>query len=421
MQIFSIKEFWPEKELSPADEPNGVSKDSLPPAIIKVVGSGSGGTNAINHMIRSGLSGVEFIAVNTDKQHLSEMSEAEIKLHIGSKLTGGRGAGGDPSKGEDAANEDRELISDTVQGADMVVVATGMGGGTGTGSIPVIAKIAKDQGALTIGVVTTPFEVEGQEKMKIAEEGIKRLRESVDTLIIIPNENLFKMIDRKTSVRQTFKYADDILYQAVKGISDLITKTGLINTDFADVESTMKGQGDAHLGIGVGCGDSRAIDAANNAIDNPLLEDITIEGATRLLVNIAGPEEIPMAEVREILNTIRAKVGADAKLKFGITFDPELEENVKVTVIATGFHNRHAASARSGETTKKSEAADIVIDYKRFDEMRGGREKRYNDNYVGIAKSRDFHDNLEVPTAIRKYNPEADDYYGKAVVGGRDI
>ena len=417
MQIFSIREFEPKKELIPEDGPNSVSQGALPPAIIKVVGSGSGGTNAINHMIRSGLDGVEFIAVNTDKQHLNEMSEAEIKLHIGSKLTGGRGAGGDPSKGEDAANEDRELISDHVYGADMVVVATGMGGGTGTGSIPVIAKIAKDSGALTIGVVTTPFEVEGHEKMKIAEDGIKKLRESVDTLIIIPNENLFKMIDRKTSVRETFRYADDILYQAVKGIADLITKTGLINTDFADVESTMKGQGDAHLGIGVGCGDTRAIDAANNAIDNPLLEDVSIEGATRLLVNIAGPEEIPMAEVREILNTIRAKVGADTKLKFGITFDPELGENVKVTVIATGFQSRNAASARSTESSKKAEAADILVDYKRFEEMRGGRDKRYNDNYVGILRSKDYNENLDVPTAIRKYNPDTDDYYSKAVSG----
>ena len=413
IKIVSVDECESVEEIASVDTPL---------ANIKVVGSGSGGTNAINHMIRSGLSGVEFIAVNTDKQHLEEMSDAEIKLHIGSKHTGGRGAGGDPAKGEDAANEDREMISDSVHGADMVFVTTGMGGGTGTGSLPVIARIAKDQGALTVGVVTTPFEVEGQEKTEIAQQGIKKLREVVDTLIVIPNENLFKIIDRKTSVRQAFRYADDILYQAVKGISDLITKTGLINTDFADVEATMKGQGDAHLGIGIGGGDNRAVDAANTAMDNPLLEDVSIEGATRLLVNISGPEEFPMAEVREILNTIRARVGADAKLKFGITFDPELGENVKVTVIATGFRSRGMAVVGAEEPAKKTQQADnIVMDLQRFDEIRGVREKRYNDNYLGIVRPREYNENLDIPTAVRKYHPVADDDLGGKVAGGRDV
>jgi cell division protein FtsZ len=412
MRIFSVNEFEPAEEVVPVD--------TLPLANIKVIGSGSGGTNAINHMIRSGLSGVEFIAVNTDKQHLDEMSEAEIKLHIGSKHTGGRGAGGDPTKGEDAANEDREMISDSVLDSDMVFVTTGMGGGTGTGSLPVIARIAKDHGALTVGIVTTPFEVEGQEKTEIAQQGIKKLREVVDTLIVIPNENLFKIIDRKTSVRQAFKYADDILYQAVKGISDLITKTGLINTDFADVEATMRGQGDAHLGIGMGEGDNRAVDAANAAMDNPLLEDVSIEGATRLLVNISGPEEFPMVEVREILSTIRARVGADAKLKFGITFDPEVGESVKVTVIATGFRSRGVAMVGNEEPAKKAQADNIVLDIQRFDEIRGVREKRYNDNYIGIMKPKDYHENLDIPTAVRKYHPVEDDDFGGKVAGGRN-
>jgi cell division protein FtsZ len=352
-------------------------------------------------MINSGLSGVEFIAVNTDKQHLDEISEAKIKLHIGSKHTGGRGAGGDPTKGEDAANEDRDAICEILRGADMIFVTTGMGGGTGTGSTPIIAKIARELGALTVGVVTLPFEVEGYEKMEIALAGIKKLREVVDTLIIIPNENLFKMIDRKTSVRQALKYVDDILCHAVKGISDLITKTGLIHTDYADVESTMRGQGDAHLGIGIGNGDTRSIDAANAAIDNPLLEDVCIEGATKILINIAGPEEFPMAEVREILNAIRAKVGPEAKLKFGITFIPELGESVKVTVIATGFPSKGMA-VRQGNVQNKQDAAPIdFINIKQFDEMRGQRDR--HDNYVGIIKPRDFTENLEVPTAIRKY------------------
>jgi cell division protein FtsZ len=408
MEIFSVNEFEFTEDT--------VSQEPTPPATIKVIGSGSGGSNAINHMIASGLSGVEFIAVNTDKQHLDEISRAEKKLNIGYEHTFGRGAGGDPIKGANAANEDRAMIIESLRGADMVFVTTGMGGGTGTGSIPIIAGIAKEQKALTVGVVTLPFNVEGDEKMEIAEEGIKKLREQVDTLIVIPNENIFKMIDSKTSVRQALRYADDILYQAVKGIADLITQIGLINTDFADVESTMKGQGDAHLGIGMGNGDTRAVDAANRAIDNPLLEDVSIEGATRLLVNIAGPEDIPMAEVREILNTIRAKVGADAKLKFGITFDPALEENVKVTVIATGFANKRAASARNEETTRRTEAVD-VIDIKKFDEMRGLRERHYNDGYLGIVRPRDYNENLEVPTAIRKYTPPAD---GRAAAGGKE-
>jgi cell division protein FtsZ len=413
MNIFSVNEFEFAED--------AIAQQNLPPTTIKVIGSGSGGSNAINHMIDSGLSGVEFIAVNTDKQHLDEISKAENKLNIGYKNTGGRGAGGDPVKGANAANEDREMLSESLRGSDMVFVTTGMGGGTGTGSIPIIARIAKEHGALTVGVVTLPFKVEGDEKEEIAEEGIKKLRDEVDTLIVIPNENIFKMIDSKTSVRQALRYADDILYQAVKGIADLITQIGLINTDFADVESTMKGQGDAHLGIGMGNGDTRAVDAANRAIDNPLLEDVSIEGATRLLVNIAGPEDIPMAEVREILNTIRAKVGEDAKLKFGITLDPNLGENVKVTVIATGFHNRKAESARGTESPGKAEAADIVIDYKRFDEMRGMRDKRYNDGYIGIVRPRDYNENLEVPTAIRKYNPSAEGAApGKIAAGGKD-
>jgi len=406
-------------ELEPAVDVLPVNASPL--ANIKVIGSGSGGTNAINHMIRSGISDVEFIAVNTDKQHLDEVSEAELKLHIGSKHTGGRGAGGDPSKGEEAANEDREMINDHMKNTDMLFLTTGMGGGTGTGSLPVIAKIAQEHGILTVAVVTTPFEVEGKEKMEIAKQGIKKLREVVDTMIVIPNENLFNLIDRKISVRQAFKQADDILYQAVRGISDLITQTGLINTDFADVEATMRGQGEAHLGIGIGSGDNRAVDAANGAIDNPILDDVSIEGATRLLINIAGPEELPMAEFHDILNTIRARVGTDAKLKYGITFDPELGENIKVTVIATGFNHKVSVMARSEESTKKAEADNIVFDFKRFDEIRGVREKHYNDNYVGIVKSRDYHDNLDIPTAVRKYNPATDDNYTlKLAAGGKD-
>jgi len=415
MNIISINEFGPREDDTTHETPDS--------AIIKVVGCGGGGSNAVNHMIACGLSGVQFIAINTDKQHLEEQSKAEIKLQIGSKLTGGLGAGGVPEKGEDAANEDHELISKNLHGAHMVFVTTGMGGGTGTGSAPVVAKIAKDQGALTVGVVTKPFGFEAPKKMKIAEAGIKKLREAVDSLIVIPNENLFKMVDRKTSYQQAFGYANDVLRQAVQGISDLITKTGLVNTDFADVESTMKGQGDALMGIGIGSGDDRAKEAAESAIANPLLEDVNIEGASRLLINISGPEDISLVEVSEIMNAIKAKADPDVEIIYGIISEPELEEKVKVTVIATGFQNRNgavaAAAAQEAEAQKKPDAAGMVIDLKRFDEMRGMRDKRYNDGYVGILKNRDYHENLEVPTAIRKYNPELDDYYtGKVASGG---
>ena len=413
MQIYSVREIDPMEE--------AIHSETVISANIKVVGAGGGGSNAVNHMIECGLSGVQFIAVNTDKQHLVNKSKAEIKLQIGTKLTGGLGAGGKPDKGEDAANEDRELIGETLRGADMVFVTTGMGGGTGTGSAPVIARIAKEQGALTVGVVTKPFGFEASKKMMIAENGIKKLREVVDTLIVIPNENLFRKVDRKTPWPMAFSYADDILRQAVQGISDLITKTGPVNTDFADVESTMKGQGDALMGIGIGSGDNRAQDAADNAIENPLLDDASIEGASRLLVNIAGPEDISLIEVSEIMNTIKAKADPEVEIIYGIIVEPELGDDIKVTVIATGFHNRGATVTREAETPKKADTSDIVIDYKRFDEMRGVKEKRHNDNYVGFIRPKEIHENLDVPTAIRKYNPAADDSYsGKIASGGRD-
>lgn len=410
MQIYAVR------EIGPAEE---IPQEMIPPANIKVVGAGGGGSNAVNHMINCGLSGVEFIAVNTDKQHLVQKSKAEIKLQIGSKLTGGLGAGGKPDMGEDAANEDRELISETLRGADMVFVTTGMGGGTGTGSAPVIARIAKEQGALTVGVVTKPFGFEATRKMMIAENGIKKLREVVDTLIVIPNENLFRKVDRKTPWPQAFSYADDVLRQAVQGISDLITKTGPVNTDFADVESTMKGQGDALMGIGIGSGENRAQEAADNAIENPLLDDASIEGASRLLINIAGPEDISLIEVSDIMNTIKAKADPDVEIIYGIIVDPEMGEDIKVTVIATGFRrnlHQNAPAAHGAETSRKAEP---FIDIRQFEEMRGMRDKR-NDNYIGYSKTRDMHENLEVPTALRKFNPATDGYPGKAASGGKD-
>ena len=255
------------------------------PTVIKVIGAGGGGSNAVNRMIEEGLQHVEFIVANTDKQALSK-SVAENKIVIGSKLTNGLGAGGKPEIGEKAAIEDSEAIANILKGADMVFVTAGMGGGTGTGAAPVIAKIAKEQGALTVGVVTKPFDFEGNTKKRLAEEGIRKLHENVDTLIVIPNQYLLKIVDKKTSISQAFKLADDVLRQGVQGISDLITHPGEVNIDFADVKTTMEGKGDAILGIGIGEGENRAVDAALKAIDNPLLEDSHIDGAKNILVNI---------------------------------------------------------------------------------------------------------------------------------------
>ena len=380
-----------------------------PPANIKVIGAGGGGSNAINRMIESGFSGVQFIAVNTDAQDLLSKSKAEIKLQIGKHLTGGRGAGGRPHIGEDAAREDYEKISEILRGADMVFVTAGMGGGTGTGAAPIIAKIAKDHGALTVGVVTKPFTREGIPKMEIAEDGIKKLREAVDSLIVIPNQNLLKMADRKTSYLQSYLMADEVLRHGVQGISDLIINTGVINIDFADVEATMKGQGDALMGVGIGSGDNRAKDAADSAIDNPILEDTSIEGATRLLINIAGPEAIGVLEIDEILDTIGKKADPKVEIIHGITMDPELGENIKVTVIATGFHNKSAKSTRKEDMHRPTESSvNEIISIDRFKQMVQGPNQHHNDGYYGIVNQKDFRENLELPAALRRYNPEAE-------------
>jgi cell division protein FtsZ len=277
-----VIQFKPQEALSVRVEeyPQSRRHEEPVPAVIKVISAGGGGANALNRMIENSLSGVQFIAVNTDIQDLHNKSKAEVKVQIGTKVTSGRGAGGIPAKGEQAAIEDREAIAEVLSGADMVFITAGMGGGTGTGSAPVIAKIAREMGALTVAVVTTPFEFEGRYKMRLAEDGINKLREEVDTLIVIPNQYLFKIIDNTTSYNEAYMLADEVLCHGVQGISELITKTGFQNTDFADVETVMKGKGDALMGIGFGIGEHRAMEAIKNAIDNPLLEDTSIDGAT---------------------------------------------------------------------------------------------------------------------------------------------
>ncbi len=304
-------------------------------AVIKVVGVGGAGVNAVNRMIDAGLRGVEFIAVNTDAQALL-MSEADIKLDIGRSITRGLGAGSDPEVGRAAAEEHLEEIEEVLKGADMVFITAGKGGGTGTGAAPVIAEVARSLGALTIGVVTRPFDFEGRRRSLQAELGIQRLKEKVDTLIIIPNERLLTLADAKTSMLDAFKMADEVLLQGVQGITDLINVPGLINTDFADVKMIMQSAGTAIMGIGSASGEGRAANAARHAITSPLLE-ASIEGARGILLNIAGGRNLGLLEVNEAAEIVHAVAHPEANIIFGSVIDDELGDSVRVTVIAAGF------------------------------------------------------------------------------------
>src|ERR1700716_1451571 len=304
-------------------------------AVIKVVGIGGGGVNAVNRMIDAGLKGVEFIAVNTDAQALL-MSDADVKLDIGRELTRGLGAGSDPEVGRQAAEEHRQEIEEVLKGADMVFITAGKGGGTGTGGAPVVAEVAKAIGALTIGVVTRPFSFEGRRRSVQAEAGIQKLKEKVDTLIIIPNDRLLSVSNDKTSVLNAFKMADEVLLQGVQGITDLITTPGLINTDFADVKMVMTNAGSALMGIGYGSGDGRALSAARSAISSPLLE-ASIEGARGILLSISGGSDLGLFEVNEAAEVIHGVAHPDANIIFGTVIDDEMGDEVRVTVIAAGF------------------------------------------------------------------------------------
>src|SRR3982075_3630057 len=304
-------------------------------ARIVVLGIGGGGSNAVNRMIQAGVRSVEFVAINTDAQALAR-SEAPTRLRIGEKITRGLGAGGNPSVGEKAAEESGEQIADLVRDADMVFIAAGMGGGTGTGAAPIIAQISKDIGALTVGVVTKPFTFEGREGEKNAEEGIMQLRDRVDTLITIPNDRLLEVIDRKTTLEQAFMEVDDVLRQGIQGISELITEPGLINLDFADVKSIMSDSGGALMAIGRGTGETRAQDAARMAISSPLL-DISMEGAKGVLLNITGGSDLSLSEINEAADVIAQSADPEANIIFGAVIDPKLDNEVKITVIATGF------------------------------------------------------------------------------------
>jgi cell division protein FtsZ len=304
-------------------------------AVIKVVGIGGGGTNAVNRMVDAGLSGVEFIAVNTDAQALL-MCDADVKIHIGAKVTRGLGAGADPAVGQAAAQESRDELKEALKGADMVFITAGEGGGTGTGGAPILAELARELDTLTVGVVTRPFAFEGRRRAEQAERGIDSLRDRVDTLIVIENDRLLQVVEKKTSIVEAFRMADDILRQGVQGITDLITVPGLVNLDFADVRTIMRDAGSALMGIGVASGESRAAEAARTAVSSPLLE-ASIEGATGILLNITGPTDIGLFEVNEAAEVVTGAADQNANVIFGAVIDESLKDEVRVTVIATGF------------------------------------------------------------------------------------
>ena len=311
-------------------------EDDQLPARIKVVGVGGGGGNAVNRMIQAGIKGVEFLVANTDLQAMRH-SLAPTKLQIGGKLTKGLGAGANPEVGKQAALEDTDRILEALSGADMIFITTGMGGGTGTGAAPIIASLAAELGALTVAVVTKPFNFEGKRRRVQAEHGIRALRDTVDTLITIPNERLLNFVERGTSLSDAFKIADDILRQAVQGISDLITVPGEINLDFADVKTIMHGMGMALMGTGVSSGEHRAVEAAQRAISSPLLEEASIEGAKGVLINVTGGSDMTLFEVHEAASIIQEAADEEANIIFGTVIDPKMKDEIKVTVIATGF------------------------------------------------------------------------------------
>jgi cell division protein FtsZ len=321
-------------------------------AVIKVIGVGGGGTNAVNRMIDAGVRGVEFIAVNTDAQALA-MCDADVKIHIGGTITKGLGAGADARVGRDAAEESREELKEAVRGADMVFVTAGEGGGTGTGAAPVIAQIAREQGALTVGVVTRPFAFEGVQRTRRAEDGIDELKKQVDSVIVIPNERLIQVVERRTSILDAFKMADDVLRQGVQGITDLITVPGIINLDFADVRTIMQDAGASLMGIGVASGENRAAEAAQSAISSPLLET-TVAGATGVLLNITGGSDMGLFEIDEAASIIRQAAHEECNVIFGAVIDDTMGDQLRVTVIATGFEGNQAAEAESPGREQRS-------------------------------------------------------------------
>ena len=404
-------------------------------AKIKVIGVGGGGGNAVNRMIQAGIKGVEFLVANTDLQAMRN-SLAPTKLQIGGKLTKGLGAGANPEIGKQAALEDTDRILEALSGADMIFITTGMGGGTGTGAAPIIASLAAELGSLTVAVVTKPFGFEGKRRRVQAEQGIRSLREMVDTLITIPNERLLNFVERGTSLNEAFKIADDILRQAVQGISDLITVPGEINLDFADVKTIMHGMGMALMGTGVSTGEHRAVEAAQRAISSPLLEEASIEGARGVLINVTGGPDMTLFEVHEAASIIQEAADEEANIIFGTVIDPRMKDEVKVTVIATGFDaatkgllNSRGESLSSQQASRgQARAAEPSVPYRPFapkdiaaqheeppaPQQLGAEGEIYDPPFFrrgftrpdgsggfGPMASSDFGNDLDIPTVIR--------------------
>lgn len=374
-------------------------------ARIKVFGIGGAGLNAVNNMIRSGLEGVEFFAANTDAQALTS-STAPNKLQLGDEMTKGLGAGANPDVGYAAAKESIENIRKSLEGADMVFITAGMGGGTGTLGSSVVAEVAKELGCLTVGVVTKPFLFEGKRRMRNAERGIEELQKQVDTLITIPNQRLLSIAGRNTTLLDTFRRADDILYQAVKGISDLIIFEGLVNVDFADVRAVMSEMGMAMMGTGESSGENRAVEAAEKAISSPLLEDISINGARGVLINITASPDVTLQEVNEAAELIHAEAHEDANIIWGMVIDPNLEDKVRVTVIATGFGDRAAedTTVTMTQVTTPKETSPERLDIPSF--ARKGKETPAGEviklKKLSVLSSAEDEEKYEIPTFLRK-------------------
>ncbi len=346
-----------------------MAKTGSEKTVIKVIGCGGGGCNAVTRMIQTGVEGVEFIAANTDRQALSS-SPAEMKILLGKELTKGLGAGGRPEIGEQAAEESRELIQNTLRGSDMVFVTAGMGGGTGTGSAPVVARIARELGCLTVAVVTRPFRFEQSKKMELANAGIDKLKDHVDSLIVIPNENLLSMVDRHTPIKEAFQKADDVLRMGVQAISDLVTLEGQINLDIQDVKTTMAGQGGALMGIGCGRGEDRIAEAARMALENPLLDEVSIEGARKILVNVVSDSSFSLLELDEVMSSITSRAAADAEVIHGHHVNEGLGDEIWVTVVAAGLdesssekHAAHEWESRYDNAPVEHEAENTVLPY----------------------------------------------------------
>jgi cell division protein FtsZ len=376
-------------------------------ARIKVIGVGGGGNNAVNRMIEDGVQGVEFIAVNTDAQALN-LSRAEIKMQIGTALTRGLGAGANPEIGRKAVEESKKQLEEILTGADMVFVTAGMGGGTGTGAAPAIAQIAKNLGSLTIGVVTRPFSFEGKKRAVNAEKGIEAMKEAVDTLIIVPNDRLLQIVDKKTPMVEAFREADNVVRQGVQGISDLIAVPGLINLDFADVKTIMSNQGTALMGIGVAKGEDRAIEAAKKAISSPLLET-SIDGAKGVLMNITGSSNLSLFEVQEAADIVASTTDRELNMIFGSIINESLTDEIMITVIATGFEDKESSSTNTSKETLETQSnsqlnEESIISQEHVNDLSWDYQQQVESGKERSQQSPHSEDSLDTPTFLRNRN-----------------